>query len=259
MAIDAALLFSATTASTAAQRPPAASPKSEPMLDALKSLKAGDTVSVSTLGKALTGRAAEAFQYLDPKARGHLEKLVDTGAASADDVVRGLRALANTALFNRYATERPRDAQDQKLTLEAQRLEDDFRNQMRDDAALREKRAAIYGARESGEITEDEFKTQILASAKEYAELGEKYAKPEGAPDALGALANASFSKSFKQFAALDMGADDAGPDAIAAKEDLAAMEKLGGLGFDVTLFRDAFIRYAADTEIPGLGSAAKR
>ncbi|HEY0837083.1 MAG TPA: hypothetical protein VGE72_24445 [Azospirillum sp.] len=259
MAIDAAALFSATTASTAAQRMPAASPKSEPGLDALKSIKSRDTVSVSTLGEALTGRAAEAFEHLDPKARGHLEKLVNTGAASADDVVRGLRALASTALFNRYATERPKDAQDQKLTLEGQRLDDGLRQQMRDDAALGEKRAAIYHARETGEITEDDFTSQILANAKDYAELGEKYAKPEGEPDALGALINASLSRNVKAFAALDTGPDDAGSDAVVRKEDLAVAEKLGGLGFDVTLYRDAFIRYAADAEIPGLGSTATR
>ena len=68
-----------------------------------------DSTSISALGKALKGMAAEAFQYLDNETKGKLEKAVNDGRVSADDVVNGLRYMARNSLFHqRYVKEAPR-------------------------------------------------------------------------------------------------------------------------------------------------------
>ena len=75
---------------------------------------AKDSVSVSKLGQALSGVAADAFKHLDSKARGVLENLVNSGRISADDAVLGLRSMATQATFSRYGRERPRDHEDEQ-------------------------------------------------------------------------------------------------------------------------------------------------
>jgi hypothetical protein len=73
---------------------------------------AGDSVSVSKLGQALKGVAADVFSLLDKKGKETLNSIVDNGLMSAEDVALGLRSAATNGLFGRYINERPKDSED---------------------------------------------------------------------------------------------------------------------------------------------------
>ncbi|TWA70897.1 hypothetical protein FBZ84_102450 [Azospirillum baldaniorum] len=221
-----------------------------------------DAVSVSKLGEALTGAAADVFKQLDSKARGMLEGLVNSGKISAEDAVTGLKSMATKATFNRYVSERPRDDEDK------QRLADS-------EAAWQKLQA--YGSRMSGALSEVGRKTQEIQEAQQRGdismdEMNERlkpvqdafkseiaatrgaYGKPT---DQTAILSDASgFTKNMQGFkSALASMGEDAGFAELYAPDGEAAEQKLQDLGFDRTVFGNAFQTFAETVDIPGIGS----
>ncbi|WP_247890903.1 hypothetical protein [Azospirillum aestuarii] len=221
-----------------------------------------DAVSLSKLGQALKGAAADVFKQLDSKARGMLEGLVNSGEISAEDVVTGLKSMATKATFNRYVSERPRDEEDK------QRLADS-------EAAWQKLQA--YGSRMSGALSEVGRKTQEIQEAQQRGEIsmdemnerlkpvqdafkGEiaatrgAYGKPT---DQTAILSDASgFTKNMQGFkSALASMGKDAGFADLYAPDGEAAEQKLQELGFDRTVFGNAFQKFAETVDIPGIGS----
>ncbi|CAO3453986.1 hypothetical protein [Azospirillum argentinense] len=224
------------------------------------SSKSADAVSVSKLGQALSGVAADVFKQLDSKARGMLEGLVNAGKISADDAVTGLKSLATKATFNRYVSERPRDEEDK------QRLADS-------EAAWQKLQA--YGSRMSGALSEVGRKTQEIQEAHQRGEISmdemNERLKPVqdafksdiaatrgayGRPtDQTAILSDASgFTKNMQGFksALASMGADTGFAD-LYAPDGEAAEQKLQELGFDRTVFGNAFQKFAETVDIPGI------
>jgi len=221
-----------------------------------------DAVSLSKLGQALNGAAADVFKQLDSKARGMLEGLVNSGKISAEDAVTGLKSLATKATFNRYVSERPRDKED------TQRLADS-------EAAWQKLQA--YGSRMSGALSEVGRKTQEIQEAQQRGEIsmdemnerlkpvqdafkGEiaatrgAYGKPT---DQTAILSDASgFTKNMQGFkSALASMGEDAGFADLYAPDGEAAEQKLQELGFNRTVFGSAFQKFAEAVDIPGIGS----
>ena len=220
-----------------------------------------DAVSVSKLGQALNGAAADVFKQLDSKARGMLEGLVNSGKISAEDAVTGLTSLATKATFNRYVAERPRDEEDK------QRLADS-------EAAWQKLQA--YGSRMSGALSEVRRKTQDIQEAQQRGEISmeemserlkpvqdafkseiaatrDAYGKPT---DQTAILSDASgFTKNMQGFksALASMGSDNGFAD-LYAPEGEAAEQKLQELGFDRNVFGNAFQKFAETVDIPGIG-----
>ncbi|CAO3378950.1 hypothetical protein [Azospirillum argentinense] len=220
-----------------------------------------DAVSVSKLGQALKGAAADVFKQLDSKARGMLEGLVNSGKISAEDAVTGLKSMATKAAFNRYVSERPRDEEDK------QRLADS-------EAAWQKLQA--YGSRMSGALSEVGRKTQEIQEAQQRGdismdEMNERlkpvqdafkgeiaatrgaYGKPT---DQTAILSDASgFTKNMQGFkSALASMGEDAGFAELYAPDGEAAEQKLQELGFDRAVFGNAFQTFAETVDLPGVG-----
>lgn len=221
MSINASGLFSTntTTISSAAAYWKPVTPPAAGTATAIGGT--GDTVAVSKLGQALTGRAADAFQSLNPKARQMLEDFVNAGMASAEDVVQALKFHAAEATFDRYLAEAPKD-------------KEDFM-----DPEIVAKIESIRKRSHSGQITTEDCYEQGMLSKLE----GEHISKV--------------LSKRMKEFSAFDLGPDDPGGNRITTDEGRAAAEKLGDLGFDPSVFRGDFRQYAKTVDLPGIGRSA--
>ncbi len=184
----------------------------------------GDGVSVGKLAQALKGPAASAFQYLDPKARGMLEGLVNSGAVSADDAVRGLNHLAKTAGLDRDAA---------KIPGHAPSLPDGK------SAALASV-SAVDQAYAKGELSDADYKEQVRAAGSAVA--GEQQSAAGASSSPWGGGIQFGISKA---------------PDDAEAAADRAAAGTLSALGFNASVYRDSFNRYAADADKPGGAKAA--
>ncbi|AWU96090.1 hypothetical protein [Azospirillum ramasamyi] len=241
----AAQLFSSKTAST----------------PSLTAASAGDSVTVSKLGKALTGLAAKAFEHLDSDSRKQLEGLVESGRVSADDAVKGLRSLAKNALFNRFATEGGHSAEEQQMA-------DRMKVQREQSAAAKAAENPDHGAalkdldqlgevQKNGSISQEDVSAihrSVSERLRGFGVSGKlQFAREEGA------LMEAVFKSKTNRFVDLDFGEDDretsATTNKIASKDELAAAERLFAAGFK--LENNAMARFAADYDIPGLGKGA--
>lgn len=222
---------------------------------------AKDSVSVSKLGQALSGVAADAFKHLDSKARGVLENLVNSGQISADDAVLGLRSMATQATFSRYGRERPRDQEDDQRLAASESMLNKQRGLNDRMGAAREAFGQAFSnlqkAQERGELSMDqvreglrpaqeEFDAQMAAIGNERAALGE------------ASSLEAGYEKTVKGFNAAmgSMISEDGFTEAYSEKANGAA-QKLQQLGFDAKVFGNAFQNFAATVDIPGIGSKA--
>lgn len=222
---------------------------------------AKDSVSVSKLGQALSGVAADAFKHLDSKARGVLETLVNSGRISAEDAVLGLRSMATQATFNRYGRERPRDQEDEQRLASSNSLLDKQRALNERMGAAREAFGQAFSglqeAQERGELsmeqvreglrpTQEAFDAQLATIETEQAALGK------------ASSLEAGYKKTVNGFnAAMEsMISEDGFTEAFSEKANGAA-QKLQQLGFDAKVFGNAFQNFAATVDIPGIGSKA--
>lgn len=222
---------------------------------------AKDSVSVSKLGQALSGVAADAFKHLDSKARGALENLVTSGRISAEDAVLGLRAMATNATFTRYGRERPRDQEDAERLAASESLLDKQRALNERMGAAREAFgqafAGLQKAQERGELSMEQVRDGLRPAQEahdaELAAINEERA-------AIGEASSleAGFAKTVKGFnaAMASMMSGDGFTEAFSEKGNAAA-QKLQELGFNKQVFGSAFERFAAAVDIPGIGRKA--
>ncbi|MBK1842960.1 hypothetical protein JHL17_36775 [Azospirillum sp. YIM B02556] len=218
-------------------------------------------MSVSKLGQALSGVAADAFKHLDSKARGALENLVNSGQISADDAVLGLRSMATQATFSRYSRERPRDQEDDQRLAASGSMLDKQRGLNDRMGAAREAFGQAFSnlqkAQESGELSMDQVREGLRPAQEEFdaqmAAIGNEQA-------ALGKASSleAGYEKTVKGFNAAmgSMISEDGFTEAYSEKANGAA-QKLQQLGFDAKVFGNAFQNFAATVDIPGIGSKA--
>lgn len=220
-----------------------------------------DAVSVSKLGQALNGAAADLFKHLDSKARGTLEGLVNSGRISADEVVTGLKSLATKAAFNRYVAERPRDDEDrqrlaaseaawQKLQTYGSRISDAR-------SAMGRTMSDLQDAQQRGDITMDEMADRLRPVQEDFksqiAEAQATYGRPSDQTDVLADAGG--FTKNVKGFvAAMSSLGPDSGFLAPYSPDGNAAEQKLQTLGFDASAYGGALKAFAAGVDIPGIG-----
>ena len=222
---------------------------------------AKDSVSVSKLGQALSGVAADALKHLDSKARGALENLVSSGRISAEDAVLGLRAMATNATATRYGRERPRDQEDaERLTasesmLDKQRALNERMGAARE--AFGQAFAGLQKAQEHGELTMEQVQEGLRPAQEKFdaelAAINEERAAISGASSL-----EAGFAKTVKGFnsAMASMISEDGFTEAFSDKGNAAA-QKLQELGFNKQVFGNAFENFAATVDIPGVGRKA--
>ncbi|HYH21075.1 MAG TPA: hypothetical protein VD995_20910 [Azospirillum sp.] len=205
----------------------------------------GDTVTLSKLGQALTGQAAEVFGYLDPKSRKALDDVVANGQASVKDVVLALQGEAKFALFQRTLGETADTSEEADASRQITEQRAAFRNFRQESAGKRREITALTAAFESGAIGGDEALKQIGDRIGEMKGIAAKHGQ-DGEPGFVGALDHGATVFSSKASRILQAG-DGQGGTSIASQEEQDAMSKLGSLGFDATMYRDAFARFAAD------------
>ncbi len=220
---------------------------------------AGDTVTVSKLGKALTGMAAKAFEHLDSDSKKQLESLVESGRVSADDAVKGLRSLAKNALFNRFTTEGGHSAEEQQMAERMKVLREQNAAAAKaaenpDHWAALEDLDRLGEAQKSGSVSQEEVSAMHRSISERLKGLGKsdklRFSEEEGS------LMGAVFTSKANRFADLDFGEDDrensATTNKIQSDDELEAAERLFAAGFK--LENNAMARFAADYDIPGLG-----
>lgn len=225
----------------------------------------GDSVSVSKLGQALSGVAAEAFSHLDDKAKGVLEGLVNSGQISAEQAVLGLRALATEATVNRY--QRERTVTDEEVAFQKESHERWGRVQEASSAlgqAVRsnyETRLMIYTEHQRGESSWNEYKDLVQNEGREFHEENDRlFADFRERAGELNAMTADGFKiPAVPEFKKL-MPGDDSGDGLMELGSEAGGRikELLGNLGFDKALFGDAFEGFADTVDIPGLGRKAE-
>lgn len=215
-----------------------------------------DAVSISKLGKALTGVAAEAFKFLDPKAKGKLEGLVNSGQISAEDVALGLRSIATQATFGRFSRERSKDADDLVREKQQQTLDNAFQARSKDSGALSKQVNDVMRAYENNEISAEEMNKEMAVARSKGAEIREKYSSVDGMnpSDLQSSIVSGGLSKNMTLFSSLDFENSEDGFLPLTDEKGGRAEEALISLGFDRAVYSDAFDRYAATVDIPGIG-----
>jgi len=223
-----------------------------------------DSVSVSKLGQALSGVAADAFKHLDPKARGTLENLVKSGQISADDAVEGLRSLATKATFGRYTRERSQDDQDRQMQSAKESAWNNLQTSGARMGAAREEFgktfADLQASQERGEISMEDMQAKLEPAQKKLDETLTSIRASSGEADGGNSvLFNADgFGKNVKGFeAAMASQSSKDGFTSPYSEKGNAAEQKLAALGFNAQVFGNAFKNFAATVDIPGIGRAA--
>jgi hypothetical protein len=217
MSTLSASLFTSSSA-TQAQWKSVAGKSSEAAATAVFQPKqaAGDSVSVSKLGQALKGVAADIFSVMDKKTKQTVEKIVDSGAMSAEDVATALRDVASSKLFDRHVAERPKDAQDKMMLEYSEKVQanmDRFTEEF--GVAGGEYNKALtsaYAALERGEVDTPGFQKMMEEPNrvfKEKREAAEKRMEEAGGND-MGKYVNVAFKKNLDGFesAVKEMGLD---------------------------------------------------
>ncbi|WP_162487971.1 hypothetical protein [Azospirillum lipoferum] len=238
MAVDKIGVFTAASSSSAGLwKSTTSSPAKAGVGTTQAHTPVGDKVSMSKLGEALTGRAADAFKHLDAKARGMLDGLVNSGAVKAEDVVKGLQALATAAVDGQSSRSMSGGAASPKL----KGISDDMGKAL---SAM----GAVDAALKKGEISHEDYAVQIRAAGKsiDAARKSDELAAGGDSGSTIDDPALAGINDRLQQFAQQRLKAASLIP-----AEDRAAVDKLSQAGFDETVYRDAFARYAADASKP--------
>lgn len=218
-----------------------------------------DSVSVSKLGRALTGMAAEVFSYLDDKTRSTLESIVEQGTLSADEVVDGLKAYGKDALFSRYLQERTPTAAE----VESQKKQADdmasLQAYMNGLGSVRkeqtDRRTAAQAQYDAGAISWEEMSAQWRDAD---AAAQEKRAVLESQrPESNGATSIA-LSPAFGEFAELDFGDGDQASNVVNSLASSGARGKLlEKIIPQMKNFHDALKRFAENYTMPQPGVPA--
>jgi hypothetical protein len=217
MSTLSASLFSSSSA-TQAQWKSVAGKSSDAATTAVFQPKqaAGDSVSVSKLGQALKGVAADIFSVMDKKTKQTVEKIVDSGAMSAEDVATALRDLASSKLFDRHVAERPKDAEDKMMLEYSEKVQanmDRFTEEFGVAGGEYNKALTIASAAlERGEVDTPGFQKMMEEPNRVFKEKREAaYKKMEEAGgNDMGKYVNVAFKKNLDGFesAVKEMGLD---------------------------------------------------
>jgi hypothetical protein len=145
-------LFNVASSTQAGGWSPVAGKSSEAAATAVFQPKqaAGDSVSVSKLGQALKGVAADIFSVMDKKTKQTVEKIVDSGVMSAEDVATALRGVASNQLLDRYAIERPKDAEDKMMLEYSEKVQANMDRFTEELGAARARQGVDVGVRGAG-------------------------------------------------------------------------------------------------------------
>ncbi len=239
---------------------PVAASVGDSVIAAAKHKGPDDSVSVSKLGQALTGAAADVFKHLDSKARDMLGGFVANGDMTADDVALGLRSLATSAAFGRFSRERPKDDEDLAGAAKQTALDNAFLKKSKALDDLSQRVNDVTKRYESKEISAEEMsalmpdvrRTSARVDAEQKSALG-------GETDAIQTgLVNGGLSKNMAMFSKLSFGQSKDGLLPLDDAKGSAAAQKLSSLGFSPVHYRDALEQYASGLDIPGIGRGAQ-
>jgi len=220
----------------------------------------GDVVSVSKLGQALTGAAADVFKHLDSKARDMLSGFVANGSMTADDVALGLRSLATSAALGRFSRERPKDEEDLANAAKQTALDSAFLKKTQALDSVNQRVNDITKRFENKEISADEAAALMPDVRKISAGINaEQKSALGGEADAIQiGLVNGDLSKNMAMFSELAFGQSEDGLLSVNDPKGSAAAQKLTSLGFSPVNYRDALEQYASGLDIPGIGRSAQ-
>ena len=269
-------LFNVASSAQAGGWSPVAGKSSEAATTAVFQPKqaAGDSVSVSKLGQALKGVAADIFSVMDKKTKQTVEKIVDSGVMSAEDVASALRSVASSKLSDRYVNERPKDAEDKMMLEYSEKVQanmDRFTEEF--GVAGGEYNKALtsaYAALEKGEVDTPGFQKMMEEPNRVFKEKREAaYKKMEEAGgDDMGKYANVAFKKNFDGFNTLvdEMnGGEDCfskiGKEAFDSKAEEKSMKLLqtvnamnGSAPGTINDVEKAISAFVDSVELPGIG-----
>lgn len=275
MSITANGLFSATTgAATSAWKPTNATAseagKKSLVASAFAPPAAADSVSVSPLGKALTGAAAKVFKELDPKTRGKLDDLVSTGVLKAEDVVKGLRSIAKDAVEERYRKELPLNAEETRQSEAQAAHRETFNAYLAGFAAVGKEVSSILhdesfsrdpiklpnGDMESAADAEKRTKQhdEEIVEAENKVKSFEENFKKENGP-LIEARVDPQKTHEYRAGQNLRRAGlfDDESDRDIYSPDDLAAAGKLRDLGFGPREYGEAAKKYAAGVDLSNI------
>lgn len=183
----------------------------------------GDTVTMSALGERLTGAAADLFSALDTKARGMLEDFVNSGKMSADEVVKGLNAIAKNAAMDSFVVNgleksggRPGFSE---AIVKAGQVTDDMAGQRR----------ALNDAVHKGDISSEDYMNKVAGLTETAAKRRDDIMAP--------------FAGTVGKPIVLETGGK---PIEQPSDSEQAALDKLAHLGFDKLVYRDGASAYAS-------------
>lgn len=282
MSITASSLFGATSAaSTASFKTPAAKPvaaSAAPAEGAWKTAAAEkpssaikDKVDLSPLAKELKGVAADVYAALGSKAKSMLDGFAKSNKMTTEEISLGLRAMATSALYNRFTKERPRDAEDMELQAQGKLLHDaadrrEARVNAASDKMMELSKPNMEKLSRIGEGSAETFVYDPEGDALRDKQMEALHAEMEAAwqeerdtvggdpGKAMGALMGASISKNEKAFKAADFG--DTGDGFLSGKNEKAdaAKERFYDLGFRSEIFSNGLQKFVANVDIPGVG-----
>lgn len=210
----------------------------------------GDSVAISKLAQALTGRAAEFFSHMDEKERGKLEELVKSGRVSVDDAVKGLQFWADETSFMKAmakvpATQEEKDA----LSREEQRRAafgawgDAAGDTLREVERITQEYAE---AQEKGTGNLQEISTRLEAAQKAHGEVISEMRSLHDRGGEARANVTLAFSRRFQIVAEAKAAAGHPDGAVMANPGDKAAADKLSEAGLGQGQLRNALRSYGA-------------
>ncbi|WP_044562532.1 hypothetical protein [Azospirillum sp. B4] len=200
------------------------------------SAASGDAVTVSKLGVALTGRAADFFNVMDDKAKAKLEGLVNSGQVSAEDAVKGLQYWADSTSFYKAMEQVPLSSDEKVLATRrddqqaaAQAAYGAVFSAVEDTGAIQQQ---IQNLTDSGKAIPDDLMAQYQASVTQASALGVTAAAAQDQA-ANARSANATiFQDHFKVVAAAKAASGHPDGAVLYNPDDKAAADRLGAAGF---------------------------
>lgn len=217
---------------------------------------AGDTVEISELAQALTGKAAELFNNFDDKTRSTLESMVKSRVMTAKEMTSALHAVATQSLFSRFVDESAPTAQQREISARTRELEELRSAEMSETMPLYSELRAI-NAPDSG-ITDPTAKFKEVNDKIQ--KIRSYYDPDDGQSNSeeQASLTQTYFEINVSRFKQMDLGEDDYRGEGILSDESLRDKDRLSDLldkiGIDKMKFGFAVESYAANVKMEGIG-----
>lgn len=248
--VGASAAKTAATASVVPESPEIFMARKKPVKDA------GDTVEISELAQALTGKAAELFNNFDDKTRSTLESIVKSRVMTAKEMTSALHAVATQSLFGRFIDEAAPTTQQREISARNRQLEQLRKAEESETMPLYNELRRI-NAPDSG-ITDPTAKfkeiNDKIQQIKAYYDPDDGQSNSEEAVS----LTQSYFQINVDRFKQMDLGEDDYRGAGILSEESLRDKDRLFDLidkiGVDKMKFGFAVESYAANVEMAGIG-----